>query len=323
MQYEAELEQSLRYLGSDQALQSLDADPYWPKWDSSWWHMLLLHEMGLTKQIPESVIERNVAVLDAFPLKIFPIHPEEIPKGIDYARMTLCHCYLGNVYQVLAACGVDVDSRLPWIRPWFLRYQMSDGGLTCDNDAYLVKDEVPSSMVGTIAAFEAVLLYTRRPWTTEETTFLQRGAQFLIGRKLMHGSSTNHNADERMSAEKWTKLCFPRFYLYDVLRGLSALLAWAEKTNQPIPIDSVRDVVTHLDRHFPDGNVRIERQSYEGVGTIRQSASGEWVRRQPATFFPLLNRVSVIGDVSPFLSGQWQAARATIAARSDLKELLQ
>ena len=163
MQYEAEVEESLRYLGSDRALQSLNADPYWPKWDSPWWHMLLLHEMGLTKQIPESVIERNVAVLDAFPLKIFPVHPEEVPKGIDYARMTLCHCYLGNIYQVLAAWGVDVDARLRWIRPWFLRYQMADGGLTCDNDAYLVKDEVPSSMVGTIAAFEAVLLRTPRP----------------------------------------------------------------------------------------------------------------------------------------------------------------
>src|SRR5262249_37315767 len=108
-----------------------------------------------------------------------------------------------------------------------------------------------------------------------------------------------------------------------VLRGLSALLAWAEKTNQAIPIDAVRDVVTYLDRRFPDGEIRLERQCYEGVGTIKQSASGEWLRRQPATFFSLLNKVSVIGDGSPFRSRQWRTARATIAARDDLKELLQ
>ncbi len=98
---------------------------------------------------------------------------------------------------------------------------MADGGLNCDNDAYLIKDEVPSSMVGTIAAFEAVLLYTPREWTTEERTFLEKGAQFLIKRKLMLGSDTKHNASERKSAEDWMKLCFPRLYLYDVLRGLN------------------------------------------------------------------------------------------------------
>ena len=259
-----------------------------------------------------------------FPIKIFPVHPGEIPEGIDpYARKTLCHCFLGNVYQVLAAWGIDVDSELPWVRSWFIRYQMADGGLTCDNAAYLVKDEVPSSMVGTIAAFEAVVLHTQRPWTAEEQVFLQKGAEFLMGRKLMHGSPTKHNAEERISADKWTKPCFPRFYLYDVLRGLSALLAWAAKTNQTIAVDAVRDVVTDLDRRFPDGKVRMERQSYEGVGTILQSSSGEWIRRQPATFFSLLNKVSVVGEVSPFLSRQWDAASATIAARPDLKGLLQ
>jgi hypothetical protein len=177
-------------------------------------------------------------------------------------------------------------------------------------------------MVGTIAAFEAILLHTKRPWNAGEEIFIRKGAEFLVGRKLMHGSPTKHNADERISAAKWTKLCFPRFYLYDVLRGLSALLAWAEKTNQTIPLDSVRDVATDLDCRFPDGKVHMERQSYEGVRTLRQSPSGEWIG-QPATFFSLLNKVSVIGEVSPFLSRQWEAARATISTQADLKGLLQ
>jgi hypothetical protein len=323
MNHEAELQESVEYLGSSRALHSIDADPYWPKWDSPWWHMLLLHEMGRTGQIPQAIVEGYVAALDRYPVKIFPIHPEEIPKAIDYWRDTLCHCFLGNVYRVLAAWGVDVDGELPWIRAWFIRYQMADGGLTCDNDAYLVKDEVPSSMVGTIAAFEAMVLHTRRPWNAEDEAFLAKGAEFLMGRRLMHGSPSKHNANERVSAEKWTKLCFPRFYLYDTLRGLSVLLAWAEKTNQTIPVEAVRDVVMDLDRRFPDGKVRIERQSYEGVGTILQSPSGEWIRRQPATFFPLLSKVSTVGEVSPFLSRQWEAAKAAIAARSELRGLLQ
>jgi len=321
MSYDNELQESIRYLNSTSALQSLDADPYWPKWDSPWWHMLLLHEMGETKQILKAIVGKYVAAMNGMPLKIFPIHPEDMPDGIDPYRECPCHCQLGNVYQVLDAWGVDVDRELPWIRPWFLRYQMADGGLNCDNEAYLVKDEVPSSMVGTIAVFEAVLFHTHRPWTEEETAFLQRGAEFLMVRKLMHGSNTKHNADERLSAEKWSKLRFPRFYFYDVLRGLNALLMWGEKTNQNVPTDAIRDVVTDLCRRFPDG-IRIERLSYEGAGTILQTPSGEWVRKQPATSFPLLNKVSSIGEVSPFLTRTWENSKEIIAKQPELKGLL-
>lgn len=313
MAFESEIDQSVRYLASDEADRALAADAYWPKWHSPWWHMLLLHEIGHTMQIPEAAVERYIAALNRIPVKIFPIHPEDLPPGTDPFRGTPCHCQLGNVYQVLAARGVEVDAELPWIRPWFLRYQMADGGLNCDNDAYLVKDECPSSMVGTIAAFEAVLLHTPRPWTDAERLFLDRAAKFLIERQLRLGSATKHNADERTSAESWVKLCFPRFYLYDVLRGLNALLLWAEKTQSRLPPHAVELVVGHLAREFGDGPVRIGRRSYEGVKTIEQSATGEWIRRQDATTFPLLDAVSVVGDASPYLSRQWTDCKRRLA----------
>jgi hypothetical protein len=272
--------------------------------------MLLLYEMGETKLIPEVMIERYVASLNRLPLKIFPIQPEDMPEGIDPFRDTPCHCQLGNVYQVLSAWGLEVDEELPWIRPWFLRYQMADGGLNCDNDAYLVKDECPSSMVGTIAAFEAILLHTRRPWTPDEKVFLDKGAQFLMERKLMLGSSTAYNASERKSGEKWTNLCFPRFYFYDVLRGLNALTLWAEKTDRLLPQEAINDVVSFLSQQFPDEIVTIGRLSYEGAGTLLPSSSGEWVYSESeASFFPLLGRVSQIGATSPYLSKQWSESR--------------
>lgn len=322
MSYETEIQNSVDYLSSDLALKTVDADAYWPKWNAPWWHMLLLHEMGEGKLIPRIMVERYVPSLNRMPLKVFPIHPEDMPEGIDPYRGSPCHCQLGNVYQVLFACGIDVDKELPWLRPWFLRYQMADGGLNCDNEAYLVKDECPSSMVGTIAAFEAVLLCTPRSWTPEEKTFLDKGARFLMERKLMLGSSTKHNASERKSAEQWTKLCFPRFYLYDVLRGLNALALWAEKTNQSLPKESIGDAVTFLQQQFPNSQVKIGRQSYEGVGTILQSSSGEWIRKQPATFFPLLEKASEVGSVSSFLSKQWLETKQRILSHSEVGHLL-
>ncbi|MGE0761890.1 MAG: hypothetical protein AB7N80_01300 [Bdellovibrionales bacterium] len=307
MNVSAEIQDSVRYLQSDAAVKSIQADPYWPKWHSPWWHMLLLYEMKETKRIPKKIVEELVNSLNRLPVKIFPIHPGEMPEGVDPYRGTPCHCQLGNVYQVLAKWGVNVDQELPWIRPWFLKYQMADGGLNCDNEAYLVKDECPSSMVGTIAAFEAILKFTPRDWTKEEKAFLDKGAKFLMKRQLMLGSDTKHNASEQKSAEKWMQLCFPRFYFYDVLRGLSALMHWAEKTKQRVPLKDVREVVDRI-RLFPKGELRLSRRSYEGTTTILQAPTGEWLRKQPATMFPLLEKVSRVGHTSPYLSKQWAIA---------------
>lgn len=313
MEFSSDIASSVQYLATEEARKSLEADPYWPKWNSPWWHMMLLHEMGETKRIPAEAIRGLVGALNRVPLKIFPIQPNELPEGLDPYRHALCHCQLGNVYQLLATYGVAVDKELPWIRPWFLRYQMADGGMNCDNEAYLVEGECPSSMVGVISAFEAILLFTPRAWTPEESAFLDKAAKFLMERKLMLGSQSNHNADEREQAKAWMKPCFPRFYLYDVLRGLNALSLWAEKTKNRLPREVIQGVVAHLEKQFPDGVIRKERKSYEGVTTILRNPSGEWIRRQPATFFPLLSKVSEVGAASPFLTKQWEQVRVRLA----------
>lgn len=311
--FEAEIAATVAYLESAEALRSLDASAYWPKWDSPYWHALLLHEMGETRRIPEITMRHYVDSLNATPIRIFPIHPGEFPDGADPYRDTCCHCQLGNAYQMMAAWGVDVDAELPWIRPWFLKYQMADGGFNCDDTAYLVEDECPSSMVGTIAVFEAVLRHTRRPWTDEEARFLDRGARFLIDRKVMLGSPSRHNAAERTAAPAWLQPCFPRFYHYDILRGLAALTEWSERTGNALPLDAVRPAMQHMERQDPDGAVRIERRSFEGRGTITKSADGTWSpERRAATTFPLLELVSRIGAVSPFLSQQWNSIATTI-----------
>jgi hypothetical protein len=301
---------SVAYLGSPEALRSLDANSYWPKWHSPWWHMLLLHEMGETTRIPEVAVTHLIASISRMPLKIFPIHAHELPEGVRLDLDTGCHCQMGNFYRVLTTWGINVDKELPWIRPWFLKYQMADGGLNCDSSAYCVPGESPSSMVGTIAAFEAILLHTHNSWTEEEETFLHRAARFLMDRKLMLGSASRHNAEERDAAPAWLLPCFPRFYFYDVLRGLNALVLWAEHTGQSLPADAIQPVVDYLDGRYPDGEVRIERCAFAGKKTFQQTASGDWSQdRTQASVFPLLSTVSAVGKYSPYLSWQWQTTK--------------
>ena len=310
MSLAAQIGRSIAYLGSREALRSLEANCYWPKWRAPWWHMLLLHEMGETMRIPEVAVTNLVMSIERMPLKIFPIDPLQLPEGVSLDLETGCHCEMANFYRVLATWGVDVDKELPWIRRWLLGYQMADGGLNCDAGAYGVTGECPSSMVGTIAAFEAILLHSRNSWTAEEETFLERCARFLMERKLMLGSNTKHNAAERDVAPTWMQPCFPRFYFYDVLRGLNALVLWAEQTGKRLLPESIEPVVDYLDRRYPDGAVRIERRAFAGRRTFHQSPDGGWSAAQrPASVFPLLSAVSVVGEVSPYLSWQWETTK--------------
>ena len=147
LQYESGLvQQSVDYLASCKALESIEADPYWPKWDSPWWQMLLLHEMGLTSHIPSAIVEAIIDALDSYYLKVFPFTESEVPVGVDPLNQVACHCQLGTMHQLLTAYGVDVDSRLPWLRPWYLRYQLNDGGLNCDGSLYKNGSEELSSV---------------------------------------------------------------------------------------------------------------------------------------------------------------------------------
>jgi hypothetical protein len=313
---------SVRYLGSDAALRSIDADVYWPKWDSPWWHMLVLHEMAETRRIPDRAVTRMIEALHAFPIKFFPVHPGDLPATANPQRDVLCHCALGSMYQVLSACGRDVDHELPWIKPWFIRYQMADGGLNCDETAYRCEDECPSSMVATIAPFEAMLLGRRCDWPPDQVAFVERAAGFLIERRLMIGSQTTHNAEERVSQVAWLEPCFPRLYLYDVLRGLAALIQWAELTERPLPLRAISGVLDHLLTAFPDGAIRRRRLSYEGVSTWMQSPSGEWVRHEHASCPPLLEATSAIGQPCPYTTRQWSATRRGILRLIESERLL-
>ena len=304
---------SVEYLGTDVAQRSLDADTYWPKWNSPWWHMLLLHELGEARRIPERAVSKMVERLDALRVKIFPIQAHELPDGADPHRDVSCHCAVGSIHQVLQACGVDVDRAVPWIPRWLTGYQMADGGLNCDSDAYLVTGECPSSMVATVPIFEALL--GRRDSTPVERLAVERAARFLIDRELVQGSRSIHNAAERDAAPTWLEPCFPRFYFYDVLRGLAALVRWVEVGGGSFPLQAVGKVIEHLVVAFPDGVVRPRRRAYAGQTTL-MLRDGVWVR-EPASTFPLLEVASVVGEPNETLSRQWSVTRRALLGLID------
>lgn len=313
---ERAIDESVRYLASDQAMRSLEANVYWPKWDSPWWHMTLLREMGEAARIPERAVQAMVGALNASPLKIFPVRTEDVPPGTDLFLGSHCHCALGNIDQALSAKGIRIETVFPWIRDWYSRYQLPDGGLNCDEKAYLASDQ-PSSLVATVAPLEAVLSRSDGGFTDNEKAFLDRGAACLLGRELMRGSTSPNNAEERLDEADWLEPCFPRFYFYDVLRGLSFILRRAGVRGRILQFEQVEAAVRHLCGRYPDGRIRQSRHSYEGCRTLLLTETGDWIRGQPATTFPLLKEVSRIGEISAYLSREWvDACRRLLALES-------
>lgn len=256
------------------------------KWDGAWWHMAVLYEMGEVKQIPESAIARAKYLLQAQTWTIFMIYPEDRPiSKSDKMKMDCCHCELAVYYMILMAYGCDLDKEMPWIRKWFLQHQQSDGGLNCDPEAYIHSNK--SSIVSTLPPLEAILWYTNRDFTEQEAIFLDEGARYLIEHRLVCSKQTGHIIDA-----EWLKPCFPRFFEYDILRGMSFLAEWSRRRDKPLPVDLLQDGVQLLDSYIEAGFLRIGRQVSD--------PQGPW----GGNTFDLLEEVSVIGDVSPYLTKQ-------------------
>ncbi len=277
---EAAVEDCAQKLASKASAESLAADPYWPKWDSPWWHMSLLWELGMHDRIPAEAVERMTQALNRHYLPVFPFEIADVPAHLDPQRAIMCHCGAAIIYQILRACGVDVEASVPWIRPWFTRYQLPDGGFNCDEAAY-VKAQPRSSVVSTLPVLEA-LLFATPALSVEEEQCLDRGAQYLIRRRLCRSVSRGGDLIDA----NWLSPVFPRFYQYDVLRGLRVLAAWARRRGCGLPGEAVEESMNHLGDHIRSG--RAARDPSASCLTLF-CVDGRWERGRPSTSFPLLD----------------------------------
>jgi len=295
---------STAYLASAKARESLAQDPYWPKWNSPWWHLTALFELDRADAIPREAAEAMLAAIEAKYLRFFPNPREPLPPGKDPHRDALCHCAVGNISSALAACGLDLDARAPWLRAWLLHYQLPDGGLNCDEKVYAAGGA--SSIQSTLPALEAVLR-VERPHTPAEELFLDRGAEYLIERRLVR-----RRRDGKVMDESFLKIGFPRFYDYDVLRGLSFLAGWSRARRANVPRDAVADAMSALATRFPDGNIRVEKPGLAAEDSLNPGAGGAWARGA-ASGFPLLESMRRAGQISEVLTRRWAEVRAVLA----------
>ncbi|CAM4181249.1 hypothetical protein [Saccharibacillus endophyticus] len=286
----AEIEASIAFLENTSHFERGHDENSRNKWDGAWRHMAALYEIGEVRRIPESAIVQAKHLLRTRVWPVFVIRDSDAPaREEDLDRWDCCHCELAVFYQILAAYGCDVDTEMPWIREWLLKNQLPDGGLNCDPDAYLHSRK--SSIVSTLPPLEAILRHTHRPFTEREKAFLDGGARYLIEHRLV----CSKRSGEVINGA-WLKPCFPRFFEYDLLRGLSFVTEWSQKRGKPLPDGFVEQALARVADYSDGENIRIGRQVWD--------PEGEW----GGETFGLLEALPRIGETSEQLSRELKAS---------------
>ncbi len=297
MNLEDAVEASKKYLESNAALKSIEIDPYWPKWNSPLWHMLALLEIGKANEIPRSTVEALVDKINRHNLRFFPAKMEEIPPGTDVYRQIPCHCQLGNTYQLLSACQIDVDDKMPWLRPWFLKYQLSDGGLNCD-EAHYARENGKSSVVSTLPCLEAILRSPKSP-TQDEIEFLDRGAEYLIKHRIVKGTHS-----EELMHSRFAEVIFPRFYEYDILRGLSFLTDWAAFRKKTLPPEIIAEAFQSIESRITNDGITPTRSFGMKDQSYNETEKNIW-SWQSASTFPLLETLKQTDNSAKILMSEY------------------
>lgn len=284
-------------LTSTLALESIQLDPYWPKWNSPWWKALLLSEAGMSELIPKQFVEEMIEAINRHYLHYFPLVETDIPAGCEPYRHILCHCALGNMCRLFELRGYETDKELPWIIDWCARYLLPDGGYNCDEAAYTKSGK--SSFLSTLPMLEAMLLVYKRTGDETLKKNLEAGAQYLINHAV-YKSSTG-----KLITDIWLQLSFPRYYDYDVLRGLSFLAEWAVLFGKTLPHAIVADCLKQIEPALDEsGLLRITEDKIAVEGSLMQNGS-VWEWKEKASRFTALDMFGKVGIVSLPLSRQW------------------
>lgn len=285
------------------------ADPYWPKWDTHWWRLALLLELGALDRVPPELAENFAARLDSHYLHHFPLRESELPPDCNPYGQILCHCALGTAAQILLGCGIQVWERLPWLYSWLFRYQLDDGGYNCDEQAYTGSGK--SSLVSTVPVLEALLASRPDgPLDERERTSLQAGLDYLLDHRLFQRRSGE------VINQAWLRPLFPRFYEYDILRGFRLALNLSERLQVPLPWSALTEAYELLNRNRqPQAWYLLDEQTLV-------PAPGDW-QREPIRRFDLLELARGPHVSGACITAEWagvQTRLTSLRARGLIQE---
>lgn len=280
-------------------------DPYWPKWTASWWKVQALRETGNLDLLGPKYMESYLSACEAHYVHLFPLIEADIPPGCDPYRNILCFCALGTLLSTCAEVGIDFRRPGWWMYEWLFEYLLPDGGYNCDEGAHTGSRK--SSVVSSLPCFEAVLGACELTGTAtdRERDLLDKGIDYLCGHRLYKSTAG------KVLDPTWLIPVFPRFYNYDILRGMSFVRRAAEFLGRDF--QALISSGGHLEEGFgilkdffsPDAAAHPEKWRYGCEKTILPGLESDWRQWGTAGSFEFLDLVSSPSANMEYLGLEW------------------
>jgi hypothetical protein len=169
---------------------------YLPKYRSTNWKMLVLSDLGLTKD--DATLARSCEHwFEGFPLEGGGLGGSSTGRGH--------HCVVGNITRAAIRFGYARDPRVRRSLDWLVESASPLGGWSCMGSGRNL-----DSWEG-LSAFAA---YPRELWTDRDRAVVERATEFFLEREL-----------HRQGAEyaPWSRFHYPIHYYYDLLVGLDLM----------------------------------------------------------------------------------------------------
>ncbi len=175
-----------------------DKDLYRPKYLSTNWMLLILSDLGLTKEDPR--------IRTACELWIKRFAKED--GGFAMEGMKKSHlCIVGNTARALVRFGYVDHPKVKSAFEWLVKNRDKNGGWSCFGSG---------RNLDSWEGMSAFAVYPRQKWTEGMKRAVELGAEFYLGRE-MH----RQGADYR----PWYRFHYPLHYYYDLLVGLDFMTA--------------------------------------------------------------------------------------------------
>ena len=171
---------------------------YTPKYLSTNWMLLILSDLGLTREDPR--------IAGACDLWISHFAKEDGGFGADgWSKSHLC--IVGNTARALVLFGYADHPKVRSAFEWLVKNQAKKGGWSCFGSGRNL-----DSWEG-MSAFAA---YPQQKWTRSMKRSVEMGAEFYLEREL-------HKQGSRY--KPWYRFHYPIHYYYDILVGLDFITA--------------------------------------------------------------------------------------------------
>ena len=171
---------------------------YRPKYLSTNWMLLILSDLGLTKEKP--------AIARACELWRDRFSKRDGGFGSDGSNRSHL-CIAGNTARALVKFGYAEDPKVKSAFEWLVKNQAANGGWSCFGSG------------GNIDSWEGMSAFAELPrqmWTRSMKSAVEKGAEFYL-RKEMDQQGARY--------EPWYRFHYPVHYYYDLLVGLDFMTA--------------------------------------------------------------------------------------------------